>query len=154
MMPPSKTQKISSSGDASSTARNATKGPKSTQKGGFEKGGGIDETKKILRERAGSSLYQAITAVARVQFKFQISQKIAELPNGKNSTKKLSWLTLQFNEECAEFRKKVKDGIFKKLTVCLRSRKNMVSRVLGSEFMIARIIIYTSILELISAFSV
>ncbi|KAH0730080.1 hypothetical protein KY289_001268 [Solanum tuberosum] len=34
MMPPSKTPKISSSG------------------GGFEKGGGIDETKKILRERA------------------------------------------------------------------------------------------------------
>ncbi|XP_015072768.1 uncharacterized protein LOC107016988 [Solanum pennellii] len=61
MMPPSKTQKISSSsnGGASSTARNVTKGPlnryfsqKSTQKGGFEKGEGIDETKKILRERA------------------------------------------------------------------------------------------------------
>ncbi|KAL3334300.1 hypothetical protein AABB24_030834 [Solanum stoloniferum] len=59
MMPPSKTPKISSSGGASSTAR---KGPmnlyfpqKSTQKGGFEKGGGIDETKKILRERAVSA---------------------------------------------------------------------------------------------------
>ncbi|KAG5619915.1 hypothetical protein H5410_005133 [Solanum commersonii] len=59
MMPPSKTPKISSSGGASSTAR---KGPmnlyypqKSTQKGGFEKGGGIDETKKILREHAVSA---------------------------------------------------------------------------------------------------
>uniref|UniRef100_A0A3Q7FIK2 Reverse transcriptase/retrotransposon-derived protein RNase H-like domain-containing protein n=1 Tax=Solanum lycopersicum TaxID=4081 RepID=A0A3Q7FIK2_SOLLC len=28
---------------------------KSTQKGGFEKGGGIDETKKILRDRANTS---------------------------------------------------------------------------------------------------
>ncbi|XP_049386035.1 uncharacterized protein LOC125850206 [Solanum stenotomum] len=62
MMPPSKTPKISSSGGASSTARNVMKGPmnlyfpqKSTQKGGFEKGGGIDETKKILRERAVSA---------------------------------------------------------------------------------------------------
>ncbi|KAH0671538.1 hypothetical protein KY290_026376 [Solanum tuberosum] len=62
MRPPSKTPKISSSGGASSTARNVTKGPmnlyfphKSTQKGGFEKGGGIDETKKILRERAVSA---------------------------------------------------------------------------------------------------
>ncbi|XP_015065814.1 uncharacterized protein LOC107011018 [Solanum pennellii] len=60
MMPPSKTQKISSSG-GSSTARSVTKGPlnlyfsqKSTQKGGFEKGE-IDETKKILRERAVSA---------------------------------------------------------------------------------------------------
>ncbi|KAG5620128.1 hypothetical protein H5410_005346 [Solanum commersonii] len=49
MMPPSKTPKISSSGGASSTARNVTKGPmnlyfphKSTQKGGIEKEGGID----------------------------------------------------------------------------------------------------------------
>ncbi|KAH0652661.1 hypothetical protein KY289_030339 [Solanum tuberosum] len=62
MMPPSKTPKISSSGGASSTARNVSKGPmnlyfqqKSTQKRGFEKGGGIDETKKILRERAVSA---------------------------------------------------------------------------------------------------
>ncbi|KAH0749021.1 hypothetical protein KY290_028253 [Solanum tuberosum] len=62
MIPPSKTPKISSSGGASSTARNGTKGPmnlyfphKSTQKGGFEKGGGIDETKRILRERAVSA---------------------------------------------------------------------------------------------------
>ena len=61
IMPPSKTQKISSSG-GSSTARNVTKGPlnlyfsqKSTQKGGLEKGGGIEETKKILRERAVSA---------------------------------------------------------------------------------------------------
>ncbi|KAG5590033.1 hypothetical protein H5410_040547 [Solanum commersonii] len=58
MMPPSKTPKISSSGGVSSTARNVSKGPmnlyfpqKSTQKRVFEKGGGIDETKKILRER-------------------------------------------------------------------------------------------------------
>ena len=50
MMPPSKTQKISSSG-GSSNARSVTKGPlnlyfsqKSTQKGGLEKGGGIEET--------------------------------------------------------------------------------------------------------------
>nr|XP_004238493.1 uncharacterized protein LOC101254199 [Solanum lycopersicum] len=64
MMPPSKTQKISSSssGSALSIAWNVTKGPlnlyssqKSTQKGGFEKGGGIDETKKILRKRAVSA---------------------------------------------------------------------------------------------------
>ena len=61
MRPPSKTQKISSSG-GSSTARSVTKGPlnlyfsqKSTQKGGLEKGGGIEETKKILRERAVSA---------------------------------------------------------------------------------------------------
>ncbi|KAK6784206.1 hypothetical protein RDI58_017660 [Solanum bulbocastanum] len=61
MMPPSKTPKISSNGDASSTARSVTKGPmnlyfsqKSTQKGGVEKGG-IDETKKILRECALSA---------------------------------------------------------------------------------------------------
>nr|XP_025884104.1 uncharacterized protein LOC101249139 [Solanum lycopersicum]XP_025884105.1 uncharacterized protein LOC101249139 [Solanum lycopersicum] len=61
MRPPSKTQRISSSG-GSSTARSVTKGPlnlyfsqKSTQKGGLEKGGGIEETKKILRERAVSA---------------------------------------------------------------------------------------------------
>ncbi|KAK4733910.1 hypothetical protein R3W88_008171 [Solanum pinnatisectum] len=62
MMPPSETQKMSSSGGASSTTRNVTKGPmnlyfpqKSQQKGSFEKGAGIDETKKILRERAVSA---------------------------------------------------------------------------------------------------
>ncbi|KAK6784794.1 hypothetical protein RDI58_018249 [Solanum bulbocastanum] len=61
MMPPSKTPKISSSGDTSSTTRSVTKGPmnlyfsqKSTQKGGVEKGG-INETKKILREHAVSA---------------------------------------------------------------------------------------------------
>ncbi|KAH0709318.1 hypothetical protein KY284_010745 [Solanum tuberosum] len=60
MMPPSKTPKMSSTGGASSTARNVKKGPinlyfpqKSQQKGGFEKGAGVDETKKILRECVG-----------------------------------------------------------------------------------------------------
>ncbi|MDV3170270.1 MAG: hypothetical protein Q8811_00640, partial [Candidatus Phytoplasma australasiaticum] len=62
MMPPSKIQKMSSSGSATSTGRNVKKGPMnlyfpqtSQQKGGFEKGPGVDETKKKLRERAVSA---------------------------------------------------------------------------------------------------
>lgn len=57
MKSPSKSQKMTSSGSASSTGRNVTKGPLNlyfSQKS-QQKGAGFDETKKILRERATSA---------------------------------------------------------------------------------------------------